>query len=91
MGLSDLIGRLLEVGVPDGLVLTGGDTARAALRASGAFGFELQREILPGLVWGAVAGGRLEGRTIVTKAGAFGPPDAFTDLYSILFHRRKLP
>ena len=89
MGLSDLIGRLLEVRVPDGLVLTGGDTARAVLSASGAFGFELQREILPGLVWGA-AGGRLGGRTIVTKAGAFGRPDAFTDLYAILLHGKEI-
>ncbi|MFP4348850.1 MAG: four-carbon acid sugar kinase family protein [Desulfococcaceae bacterium] len=88
-GVSDLIRRLLAVRVPDGLVLTGGDTARAVLRASGAFGFELQREILPGLVWGAAAGGRLDGRTIVTKAGAFGRPDAFTRLYPILLPKKE--
>ncbi len=88
-GVSDLIRRLRDVRVPDGLVLTGGDTAQAVLRTSGAFGFELQREILPGLVWGAAAGGRLEGRTIVTKAGAFGRPDAFTRLYPILLPKKE--
>ena len=88
-GLSELTGRLLERRIPDGLVLTGGDTARAVLQVSGASGFELQREILPGLVWGAAAGGRLAGRTIITKAGAFGRPEAFTELYSILFQGKE--
>jgi uncharacterized protein YgbK (DUF1537 family) len=57
-----------------GLILTGGDTARAVCRQLGARGLELLAEVEPG-----VPLGRLVGRTrllAVTKAGAFGSEQA---------------
>jgi uncharacterized protein YgbK (DUF1537 family) len=57
-----------------GLVMTGGDTARAVCRHLGATGVELISEVEPG-----VPLGRLVGRTqllAVTKAGAFGSEQA---------------
>jgi uncharacterized protein YgbK (DUF1537 family) len=61
---------------PEALLLTGGDTARAALGAVGAHGVELEAELLPGLPIGRLRGGTLEGTPVITKAGGFGPPDA---------------
>jgi len=61
---------------PGGLVLTGGDTARAVLVALDAHGIELADEVLPGMPAGQIIGGRLDGVAVITKAGGFGPPDA---------------
>jgi uncharacterized protein YgbK (DUF1537 family) len=65
----------IDAGRPDALVLTGGDTARAVLGALGARGIALDAEVLPGVPLGRVLGGRLDGITVVTKAGGFGGPD----------------
>jgi uncharacterized protein YgbK (DUF1537 family) len=59
-----------------GLVLTGGDVAAAAIAALHAEGIELGPEVLPGIPMGTLAGGPAAGVPVVTKAGAFGPPDA---------------
>jgi len=61
---------------PRGLVLTGGDTALQVLRSAGVSGIQLRQEILPGIPWGTLLGGPLDGMPVVTKAGGFGPPDA---------------
>ena len=68
--------RVVDRTPPDGLVLTGGDTARAVLTALGARAIDLVDEVLPGMPVGLAVGGRLDGRPVVTKAGGFGPPDA---------------
>ncbi|CAG7636941.1 D-threonate kinase [Paenibacillus solanacearum] len=53
-----------------GLVLTGGDTAKAVCRHMGVHGVELIRELEPGIPLGKLLGaGNL---MVVTKAGAFG-------------------
>lgn len=66
-----------EVREPLGaLLVTGGDTAALVCRASHAEAIELEGEILPGLPWGSIAGGRFHGKFIATKSGAFGAPDA---------------
>jgi uncharacterized protein YgbK (DUF1537 family) len=67
--------QAIEARRPDALVLTGGDTARAVLGALGARGIALDAEVLPGVPLGRVLGGRLDGATVVTKAGGFGGPD----------------
>ena len=66
-----------------GLVLVGGDTAFAVLSAIGAAGIVLAGEVEPGAPVGAIAGGRLDGVPIATKAGAFGDDETLVRL----FHR----
>lgn len=80
-----LVGELCSalVGAADqpGLILTGGDTARAALDALGVDAIEVLGEI----EWGVPAGHALDGRrrvaTIVTKGGSMGGPDALTTAF----------
>ena len=69
---------------PDGLFLSGGDTAAAVLGALGANGVRLQVEALPGVVQGTVTGGTDDGLSVITKAGAFGGPDTLVQLYDLL-------
>ena len=69
---------------PDGLFLSGGDTAAAVLGAIGASAVLLQVEILPGVIQGTVMGGVGDGLPVVTKAGAFGEPDTLLQLYGLL-------
>jgi 4-hydroxythreonine-4-phosphate dehydrogenase len=55
------------------LVATGGETARAVLTTAGADHLVVTGEVEPGVVRGHVPGLDLD---LVTKAGAFGDPDA---------------
>ena len=59
----------------DGLVLTGGHTARAVLDVLEVPGYALGGEIETGIPWGVaeLSGGSL---TIITKAGGFGDADS---------------
>jgi D-threonate/D-erythronate kinase len=55
-----------------GLILTGGDTARAVCRHLGVSGIQLVGEVEPGLPLGWLVGQNLPRLLAVTKAGAFG-------------------
>lgn len=69
--LAEVItGVIDEVGT---LVATGGETARAALVASGVSRYLVTGEVEPGIVRGHVPE---LGIDVVTKAGGFGDPDA---------------
>jgi uncharacterized protein YgbK (DUF1537 family) len=74
---------------PDGLFLSGGDTAAAVLGAIEASGVRLQIEILPGVIRGTVLGGADDGLPVITKAGAFGEPDTLLQLYGLLADGRS--
>jgi len=78
------IAAILRHRRPDGLFLSGGDTAAAVLGAIGARGIRLQLEILPGVIQGTVTGGAGNGLPAITKAGAFGEPDTLVQLYGLL-------
>ena len=74
--VADALGELLipfasRVG---GVVATGGDTATALLRAWGVSALRLVAEVEPGVAVSISRGARPIG--VVTKAGAFGTPDA---------------
>ena len=58
------------------LFLSGGDTAAAVCGLLGARAIELEDEIDPGVPRGRLVGGLYDGVPVVTKSGAFGPPDA---------------
>ncbi|MEM2904949.1 MAG: four-carbon acid sugar kinase family protein [Candidatus Bathyarchaeia archaeon] len=62
-----------------GIVMVGGMTALAALRAFDAKAVELKGEVAPGTPLGRLLGGRWDGLPVVTKAGGFGAPDAIID------------
>jgi uncharacterized protein YgbK (DUF1537 family) len=86
-GMTGLVELLLGSSSPQGLFLSGGDTAERVLHEIGATGLLLHEEILPGLMLGRVAGGNFDGLSVVTKAGAFGDPEALVKLMNILNQR----
>ena len=61
---------------PGALLLTGGETAIAVLRALGAGGLRLAGELEPGLAVGTLADGPFDGLVAITKAGGFGDAHA---------------
>jgi uncharacterized protein YgbK (DUF1537 family) len=68
--------------VPAGLVVTGGETARLLTAALGATGLALTGELQAGVVVGRLVGNVTF--PVVTKAGAFGGPEALVDAVSRL-------
>ena len=60
----------------DVIGLIGGDGARETLRQLGASGIRVVDSLLEGVPLGVVAGGRVDGMTVFTKAGGFGAEDA---------------
>jgi D-threonate/D-erythronate kinase len=66
---------------PGALLLTGGETAIAVLRALEADGIRLVGQIEPGLALGALAGGPFDGLAVMTKAGGFGDADALVRVW----------
>jgi len=66
------------------LVLTGGDTALSLINAIGAEAIEIEGELLEGIVIGYLRGGRWDGLTVVTKAGAFGGDDSLLRIFKLL-------
>jgi uncharacterized protein YgbK (DUF1537 family) len=59
-----------------GVVVTGGDGARALTHALGATGLSIEGEVAIGIPLGRLVGGSAAGLRIVTKAGGFGAADA---------------
>ncbi|MFF8809530.1 four-carbon acid sugar kinase family protein [Streptomyces omiyaensis] len=69
----------------DGLVLTGGETAEAVLRALGAHGIDLHDEPEPGVARGTLTGPAGAPRVpVVVKAGGFGDERALLRLHALL-------
>ena len=79
--IADALGALaasaLGTGLPQGVILTGGDTARAVCHHLGATGIRLLDELEPGVPVGTLAGA--PPLLTVTKAGAFGTLDTLVD------------
>ncbi len=68
--------KVQEMGQISGLFLTGGDIALSVCQHLGARGIHLVEEVLPGIPAGRLIGGNYAGLNIITKAGAFGRPEA---------------
>jgi uncharacterized protein YgbK (DUF1537 family) len=84
--LGDLVPRVtnaLRIGACDGLVVTGGETARRIIDALPAVSLRVCREIMPGVPLAAVktATGTF---SMITKAGGFGEDDALVRCVNIL-------
>ena len=87
-GLGLLVAWALKQTKPASLFLSGGDTANAVLKAIGAKGIRLLKEVVPGMVQGTIIGGLMDGLFVVTKAGAFGEKDALVALHE--YWRNKI-
>jgi uncharacterized protein YgbK (DUF1537 family) len=79
--LADAVRARVERARPGALLLTGGETGIAVLRALGAGGLRLAGELEPGIALGAITGGPFDGLVAVTKAGGFGDADALVRLW----------
>src|SRR6185295_7088428 len=66
------VGRCLQSGLMEDLIIVGGDTAMDMYRNNGAQGIQIIGEIEPGIPFGKWIGGRLNDHSLVTKAGGFG-------------------
>ncbi|HWR49583.1 MAG TPA: four-carbon acid sugar kinase family protein [Bryobacteraceae bacterium] len=67
-----------------GLIVTGGDTAALVCRVLKVRGIRLIREILPGIPYGRLLGGRFDGVPVITKAGGFGAENTLSVLVDAL-------
>lgn len=90
--LSASLARALLPAMPrvGALIATGGETARAVLSAVGVRALQVLREVEPGVALSVTLGAR--SMPVVTKAGAFGSPNALRDAYDELaIIRRRDP
>ncbi|MER5737705.1 four-carbon acid sugar kinase family protein [Streptomyces sp. NPDC002262] len=83
--LATSVAALADRAPFDGLVLTGGETAEAVLRALGAHGIDLHDEPEPGIARGTLAGpAGLPPVPVVIKAGGFGDDRTLLRLHALL-------
>ncbi|WP_431046753.1 nucleotide-binding domain containing protein [Streptomyces sp. P1-3] len=80
--LAAAVRPLVEEGAVDGLLLTGGETARAVLRALGVPALELVDEPEPGVARALPPGA--PGCPVLIKAGGFGDEDTLLRLCRLL-------
>jgi D-threonate/D-erythronate kinase len=80
--LAEIAASIVESLQVSGLILTGGDTARAVCDRLGAIGILILREVEPGIPLARMVGARE--LSIVTKAGAFGGGDALVHAAQML-------
>ncbi len=90
IGLTELVLSVMNDVRPDGIFLSGGDTAFAVWNALHAEALLLAQELLPGFVLGTFCGGSFHGLPVVTKAGAFGAPGALARIYETLSSGKDL-
>ena len=70
--LADATVLILQKSSVAGLIITGGDTARATCGALGATAVQLVGEVQAGVPAGTLVSGPHDGLRVVTKAGGFG-------------------
>lgn len=79
--LAQAASRAASLAPVSGLLVTGGDVARALCGAVGATALRALGEVQPGVPLSTLEGGALHGVRTVTKAGGFG--DELTIVRSI--------
>ena len=70
--LAEAATSILGTTTSAGLMLLGGEGARAVLDRLGAEGMRIHSTVREGIPVGTVDGGQMHGTTVVTKAGGFG-------------------
>lgn len=76
--LAEVVACVLNSGSVCGLVLTGGTTATGIFLAMGVTQLVVEKEVVPGIPFSRLVGGKYNGFGVVTKAGAFGDENAVT-------------
>ncbi|MGF7011011.1 uncharacterized protein YgbK (DUF1537 family) [Lachnospiraceae bacterium PF1-22] len=76
--LGNLCKDILQQKRVNGLFLTGGDTAISFFSSARASGSEIIGEVATGIPLMQLLGGPCNGLKVITKAGAFGNPDAIS-------------
>ncbi len=71
-----------------GIVVTGGDGARALVDALEASAINLRDEVVTGVPIGTLVGGPADGLAVVTKAGGFGDDNALVQAVESVRYRR---
>lgn len=74
--MGSIANKVLQQQSVSGVFLTGGDTAIGFLKLANAEGSEILSEVATGIPLMQIVGGVYDGLKVVTKAGAFGQPDA---------------
>ena len=86
--IQDALGEMAEAVLTrtkvSGVFLSGGDTAIGFFQRMKLSGCKINEEIMVGIPSMTIVGGKSDGLKLITKAGAFGTPDA------IFFAMRKL-
>lgn len=82
--LAEAAASRVDKSPPQGLFLSGGDTAEAVLERINATGVVLHEEITAGLMLGVIAGGMCHDLPVVTKAGSFGNDNTLVQLIQLL-------
>lgn len=65
---------------PGTVVMAGGETLKAQMLAVGARALQVLGRLEPGLPKSVIRGGRWAGVDVISKSGAFGPPDLWSKL-----------
>jgi len=86
--LAEATAPLLLRAPINGVILTGGEMAKAFLQQTKARQVRLETEMFPGIALGTVVGGYADGVRIVTKAGGFGKPDSLIRIMQRLSGQR---
>jgi D-threonate/D-erythronate kinase len=68
------------LGPPGTLIISGGETFKGLCTSLGARSLLVSGHVVPGLPRSLMQGGRWDGVEIVSKSGAFGPPELWRDL-----------
>jgi uncharacterized protein YgbK (DUF1537 family) len=88
-GLGGLVASIVRETKPASLFLSGGDTASAVLEAIDVTGIRLYEEIVPGVPYGELIGGLIEGLPVITKAGAFGERNTLVAVHEYWLRRKR--
>ena len=86
---AELAARVIARRHVAGVVVTGGDGARALVDALEATGINLRDEVTTSVPIGTLVGGRAEGLPIVTKAGGFGDAETLVNAVDTIRYRRE--
>ncbi len=71
-----------EIGRPATLIVSGGETLKAQCLATGAQTLEVTGRLEPGVPRSVIEDGVWQGVEVISKSGAFGPPDLWWKLLS---------
>lgn len=79
---QEIAGLTANIAPPRTLLVSGGETLKAQCLAVGAHGLKVTGRIEPGVPRSVIEDGAWKGVEVISKSGAFGPPDLWWKLLS---------